>query len=83
MADQVTALQVKASRLKLTMALDGDFYTNHFQSVAFPELTKVTSGPKQRGHMGHTRKYYVGDIEVPADPQAIVDAINAMRAKPV
>lgn len=59
-----------------------DSYTNTYACNQYPELILVTSGPKGKGKKRpHTRTYFVDGLEVPDDPRAIADAINAYRSR--
>jgi hypothetical protein len=83
---KVTAADIRAAVGWNTIYnLDGDHYTNAYRAIPFPELVRVDSGPKSPPHpkrtLGHTRTFYVEGVEVPGDPQAIADAINAAREK--
>jgi hypothetical protein len=84
----VTVEMLKAAKMRGVMFLDGeDFYSNTYECIDFPELSKVKHGPAGSAlrlpGAKHTTTIYVAGREVPMQVQAIVDAINAHRAETV
>lgn len=79
----VTPENLGKCRMRGTMFLDGeDFYTNVFECVEHPSLTKTASGPAGRAKRvpgnKHTVTWRVGGQEVPFDKAVIADALNAL-----
>lgn len=77
----VTADDLTFATMKMTLALDGDYYHNQYKCVEYPELTQLKTGPSNRKIKGgHAVKLFVDGVEVPLDLHAVADAINAYRA---
>lgn len=83
MADKVTAEMVRSAHMTMVAAVDMQgSYRNVYRCVEFPELMSINEGPKRRHpkiQAKATTTFTVADVEVPANNQAIADAINTYR----
>lgn len=80
----ITEDDIRKARMRLTLSLDGDTYTNTYQCEEYPELTRLDTGPNtwngRKGVGQHDKRYFVGGEPVDRSYEAIAASINACRA---